>query len=164
MLRRERRRLRQCASDLPLSSAESTADAGGVGSARGEPGADGPDGPDDPDGAPDADSTGGAHSAQGKHGPDDADSTGGAGSTGGTALTHSVSGTHGPGPTAGGPCTPQTPGGTPLDSPALVDIATTVLDRLGVRVDPAWGLPGRVLPRPATAPSSPLSPPTSERS
>lgn len=51
--------------------------------------------------------------------------------------------------------------GTRLDTPRLVDIAPTVLDRLGIPVDPAWGLPGRVLPRPV--PSLP-SPPTSERS
>ncbi|MFF7308304.1 alkaline phosphatase family protein [Streptomyces sp. NPDC008137] len=47
---------------------------------------------------------------------------------------------------------PAGPGGTRLDSPRLVDIAPTVLDRLGIPVDPAWGLPGRVLPRP-TAPT-----------
>ncbi|MDX3129025.1 alkaline phosphatase family protein [Streptomyces europaeiscabiei] len=59
------------------------------------------------------------------------------------------------------PGTPGTPGGTRLDSPRLVDIAPTVLDRLGIPVDPAWGLRGRVLPRPA---ASPLPPATSERS
>ncbi|MBE4756525.1 alkaline phosphatase family protein [Streptomyces caniscabiei] len=53
--------------------------------------------------------------------------------------------------------------GTRLDSPRLIDIAPTVLDRLGIPVDPAWGLPGHVLPRPVPSPS-PLSPPTSERS
>ncbi|WP_327748200.1 alkaline phosphatase family protein [Streptomyces europaeiscabiei] len=56
---------------------------------------------------------------------------------------------------------PGTPGGTRLDTPRLVDIAPTVLDRLGIPVDPAWGLPGRILPRPA---ASPLPPATSERS
>ncbi|QFR03118.1 sulfatase-like hydrolase/transferase [Streptomyces phaeolivaceus] len=40
---------------------------------------------------------------------------------------------------------------TLLDSPALIDIAPTVLDRLGVPVDPVWGLAGRVLPRPVTS-------------
>ncbi|WP_010043026.1 alkaline phosphatase family protein [Streptomyces chartreusis] len=49
---------------------------------------------------------------------------------------------------------PGVPGGTRLDTPRLVDIAPTVLDRLGIPVDPAWGLQGRVLPRP--------TPPTSE--
>ncbi len=48
---------------------------------------------------------------------------------------------------------PGMPGGTRLDTPRLVDIAPTVLDRLGIPVDPAWGLQGRVLPRP-TAPTS----------
>jgi predicted AlkP superfamily pyrophosphatase or phosphodiesterase len=43
---------------------------------------------------------------------------------------------------------PGVPGGTRLDTPRLVDIAPTVLDRLGIPVDPAWGLPGRALPRP----------------
>ncbi|MFI6370450.1 alkaline phosphatase family protein [Streptomyces sp. NPDC050546] len=47
---------------------------------------------------------------------------------------------------------PAGPGGTRLDTPRLIDIAPTVLDRLGIPVDPAWGLPGRVLPRP-TAPT-----------
>ncbi|MDX2527128.1 alkaline phosphatase family protein [Streptomyces europaeiscabiei] len=56
---------------------------------------------------------------------------------------------------------PGTPGGTRLATPRLVDIAPTVLDRLGIPVDPAWGLQGRVLPRPA---ASPLPPATSERS
>ncbi|WP_336559573.1 alkaline phosphatase family protein [Streptomyces brasiliscabiei] len=73
----------------------------------------------------------------------------GAGSSAGAAR---ATGTHG---------TPREPGGPPLDSPALVDIAPTVLDRLGIPVDPAWGLRGRVLPRPTT---SSLSSPTSERS
>ncbi|MDG9708804.1 ectonucleotide pyrophosphatase/phosphodiesterase [Streptomyces sp. DH10] len=49
---------------------------------------------------------------------------------------------------------PGVPGGTRLDTPRLVDIAPTVLDRLGIPVDPAWGLPGRALPPP--------TPPTSE--
>ncbi|GAA2384350.1 ectonucleotide pyrophosphatase/phosphodiesterase [Streptomyces coeruleofuscus] len=49
---------------------------------------------------------------------------------------------------------PGMPGGTGLDTPRLVDIAPTVLDRLGIPVDPAWGLPGRALPPP--------TPPTSE--
>nr|WP_308117074.1 alkaline phosphatase family protein [Streptomyces guryensis] len=48
------------------------------------------------------------------------------------------------------------PAGTILDSPRLIDIAPTVLDRLGIPLDPAWGLQGRVLPRP--------TPPTSDRS
>ncbi|WP_234325713.1 hypothetical protein [Streptomyces sp. NRRL S-146] len=48
---------------------------------------------------------------------------------------------------------PARPGGTRLDTPRLVDIAPTVLDRLGIPVDPAWGLQGRVLPGP-TAPTS----------
>ncbi|MER5508200.1 alkaline phosphatase family protein [Streptomyces sp. NPDC002766] len=55
---------------------------------------------------------------------------------------------------------PGMPGGTRLDTPRLVDIAPTVLDRLGVPVEPAWGLPGRVL----AGPLSLTSPPTSERS
>jgi arylsulfatase A-like enzyme len=59
------------------------------------------------------------------------------------------------------PGTAGTPGGTRLDSPRLVDIAPTVLDRLGLPVDPARGLRGRVLPRPAACPPSPS---TSERS
>lgn len=65
---------------------------------------------------------------------------------------------------------PGMPGGGLLDTPRLIDIAPTVLDRLGIPVDPAWGLRGRVLPRPATSlsppspPLSPSSPPTSERS
>lgn len=49
---------------------------------------------------------------------------------------------------------PGMPGGTRLDTPRLIDIAPTVLDRLGIPVDPAWGLRGRALPRP--------TPPTSE--
>lgn len=48
---------------------------------------------------------------------------------------------------------PDGPGGTPLDEPRLVDIAPTVLDRLGIPVDPGWGLEGRPLPR-HTAPTS----------
>ena len=48
---------------------------------------------------------------------------------------------------------PARPGGTRLDTPCLIDIAPTVLDRLGIPVDPAWGLQGRVLPGP-TAPTS----------
>ncbi|GAA3848922.1 alkaline phosphatase family protein [Streptomyces coacervatus] len=40
--------------------------------------------------------------------------------------------------------------GTRLDTPRLIDIAPTVLDRLGIPVDPAWGLQGRALPRPTT--------------
>ncbi|UUU26192.1 alkaline phosphatase family protein [Streptomyces sp. DSM 40750] len=56
---------------------------------------------------------------------------------------------------------PGTPAGTLLDTPRLIDIAPTVLDRLGIPVDPAWGLRGRALPRPTT---SLPSPPTSERS
>ncbi|MEU2908611.1 alkaline phosphatase family protein [Streptomyces massasporeus] len=51
------------------------------------------------------------------------------------------------------PGAPGRPGGTRLDTPRLVDIAPTVLDRLGIPVDPAWGLQGRVLPGP-TAPTS----------
>ncbi|MFF4799506.1 alkaline phosphatase family protein [Streptomyces sp. NPDC001351] len=50
------------------------------------------------------------------------------------------------------PHSPRPPGAR-LDSPRLIDIAPTVLDRLGIPVDPAWGLQGRVLPRP-TAPTS----------
>jgi arylsulfatase A-like enzyme len=42
---------------------------------------------------------------------------------------------------------PGVPGGTRLDTPRLVDIAPTVLDRLGIPVNPAWGLQGRALPR-----------------
>ncbi|MGW0474776.1 alkaline phosphatase family protein [Streptomyces coeruleorubidus] len=48
---------------------------------------------------------------------------------------------------------PGVPGGTRLDTPRLVDIAPTVLDRLGIPVDPTWGLPGRAL-RPPTPPTS----------
>lgn len=44
-------------------------------------------------------------------------------------------------------------GGTLLDTPRLIDIAPTVLDRLGIPLDPAQGLPGHALPRP-TAPTS----------
>lgn len=54
---------------------------------------------------------------------------------------------------------PGMSGGARLDTPRLVDIAPTVLDRLGIPVDPAWGLQGRVL----HAPAPPLSPPTPER-
>ncbi|MFJ8591396.1 alkaline phosphatase family protein [Streptomyces sp. NPDC093598] len=43
---------------------------------------------------------------------------------------------------------PGMPAGTRLDTPRLIDIAPTVLDRLGIPVDPAWGLQGRVLVRP----------------
>src|SRR3954470_21026612 len=43
---------------------------------------------------------------------------------------------------------PGMPGGTVLDTPRLIDLAPTVLDRLGVPIDPAWGLQGRVLPGP----------------
>ncbi|MER7564226.1 alkaline phosphatase family protein [Streptomyces sp. NPDC097941] len=43
---------------------------------------------------------------------------------------------------------PGVPGGTPLDTPRLIDLAPTVLDRLGIPMDPAWGLQGRVLPGP----------------
>ncbi|MFF9037648.1 alkaline phosphatase family protein [Streptomyces sp. NPDC014892] len=56
---------------------------------------------------------------------------------------------------------PRAFGGTPLDSPRLIDIAPTVLDRLGIPLDPAWNLPGRVLPRTVSSPP-PLT--TSERS
>ncbi|MET9905236.1 alkaline phosphatase family protein [Streptomyces sp. NPDC006476] len=62
---------------------------------------------------------------------------------------------------------PGMPGGTRLDTPRLVDIAPTVLDRLGVPVDPAWGLQGRVLHghgHSCHTSNSPLPPPTSERS
>lgn len=62
---------------------------------------------------------------------------------------------------------PGMPGGTRLDTPRLIDIAPTVLDRLGVPVDPAWGLQGRVLHghgRSCHAPAPPISPPTPERS
>ncbi|MGW0840447.1 alkaline phosphatase family protein [Streptomyces sp. NPDC002787] len=59
------------------------------------------------------------------------------------------------------PGAPGAPGGGRLDTPRLIDIAPTVLDRLGIPVDLSWGLRGRILPRPTT--SSP-SPPTSERS
>ncbi|MDC2957870.1 alkaline phosphatase family protein [Streptomyces gilvifuscus] len=64
---------------------------------------------------------------------------------------------------------PGASGGTRLDTPRLIDIAPTVLDRLGITPDPAWGLQGRVLPRPrpgrsAHDPTSPTSPPTPERS
>jgi hypothetical protein len=55
---------------------------------------------------------------------------------------------------------PGMPGGARLDTPRLVDIAPTVLDRLGIPVDPAWGLQGRVL----EGPLSLTSPPTPERS
>ncbi|MFI6436259.1 alkaline phosphatase family protein [Streptomyces sp. NPDC050759] len=51
---------------------------------------------------------------------------------------------------------PGVPGGTPLDTPRLIDLAPTVLDRLGIPVDPAWGLEGRVLPRTARAPEGDL--------
>ncbi|MGK5694623.1 alkaline phosphatase family protein [Streptomyces sp. URMC 128] len=49
---------------------------------------------------------------------------------------------------------PGMSGGTRLGTPRLIDIAPTVLDRLGIPVDPAWGLQGRALPSP--------TPPTSE--
>ncbi|MFI7014557.1 alkaline phosphatase family protein [Streptomyces sp. NPDC050164] len=48
---------------------------------------------------------------------------------------------------------PGGPAGTRLDTPRLIDIAPTVLDRLGIPVDPLWDLQGRVLPR-RTAPTS----------
>ncbi|MEU7718751.1 ectonucleotide pyrophosphatase/phosphodiesterase [Streptomyces tibetensis] len=57
------------------------------------------------------------------------------------------------GPAGTPPDAPRGRVGTRLDEPRLVDIAPTVLDRLGIPVDPAWGLQGRVLPRP-TAPTS----------
>ena len=57
---------------------------------------------------------------------------------------------------------PGMPGGTRLDTPRLIDIAPTVLDRLGVRVDPAWGLQGRVLHGFGQSCHSPASP-TTER-
>ncbi|MGI5366178.1 alkaline phosphatase family protein [Streptomyces iakyrus] len=44
---------------------------------------------------------------------------------------------------------PGGPAGTRLDTPRLIDIAPTVLDRLGIPLDPAWDLQGRVLPGPA---------------
>ena len=40
---------------------------------------------------------------------------------------------------------PGMPGGTRLDDPGLVDIAPTVLARLGIPLDPKWLLQGRVL-------------------
>ncbi len=164
-----------------------TADAGGVGSTRGEPGVDGRGGSHGAGGLGSSGGTTGTHSIGGTHSPEGADRTAdthgvdGTHSPGGTADPHGVDSTHNPGGTAdthgvdsthtprgavGGPgsprapCTPS-PAGTPLNSPALVDIAPTVLDRLGVPVDPTWGLPGRVLPRPVT---SPLPLPTPERS
>jgi arylsulfatase A-like enzyme len=45
---------------------------------------------------------------------------------------------------------PGVPGGTRLDTPRLIDIAPTVLDRLRIPVDPVWGLQGRILSRPTT--------------
>ncbi|WP_060905987.1 alkaline phosphatase family protein [Streptomyces scabiei] len=60
---------------------------------------------------------------------------------------------------------PGTPAGTRLDSPRLIDIAPTVLDRLGIPLDPAWDLRGRALPRPpAPSAPSPSSSSPSERS
>ncbi|MFI7407967.1 alkaline phosphatase family protein [Streptomyces sp. NPDC049627] len=53
---------------------------------------------------------------------------------------------------------PGLPAGTRLRAPRLIDIAPTVLDRLGIPVDPAWGLPGRILP----GSTSPTSAPTPE--
>ncbi|MFC8143216.1 alkaline phosphatase family protein [Streptomyces paradoxus] len=44
---------------------------------------------------------------------------------------------------------PGGPAGIRLDTPRLIDIAPTVLDRLGIPLDPSWGLQGRVLPGPA---------------
>ncbi|CAM5342706.1 alkaline phosphatase family protein [Streptomyces griseorubiginosus] len=58
---------------------------------------------------------------------------------------------------------PGMAGGTRLDTPRLVDIAPTVLDRLGVRIDPAWGLQGRVLHGHGQSCHAP-APPTTERS
>ncbi len=55
---------------------------------------------------------------------------------------------------------PGTLAGTRLDSPRLVDIAPTVLDRLGIPVDPDWGLAGRVLPGPVMPPPPPVMPRT----
>jgi predicted AlkP superfamily pyrophosphatase or phosphodiesterase len=55
---------------------------------------------------------------------------------------------------------PGGPAGTRLDTPRLIDIAPTVLDRLGIPVDPVWGLQGRILP----SSTSLTSPPTSEGS
>ncbi|WP_128374567.1 alkaline phosphatase family protein [Streptomyces cavernae] len=46
------------------------------------------------------------------------------------------------------------PGGTRLADPRLIDIAPTVLDRLGIGPDAHRDLPGRILPRPATPPGS----------
>ncbi|MFD5595183.1 alkaline phosphatase family protein [Streptomyces griseorubiginosus] len=58
---------------------------------------------------------------------------------------------------------PGMAGGTRLDTPRLVDIAPTALDRLGVRVDPAWGLQGRILHGHGRSCHAP-APPTTERS
>ncbi|MFE9448411.1 alkaline phosphatase family protein [Streptomyces sp. NPDC006739] len=44
---------------------------------------------------------------------------------------------------------PGAPRGARLDAPRLIDIAPTVLDRLGIPADPGHNLPGRVLPPPA---------------
>ncbi|MGW1744724.1 alkaline phosphatase family protein [Streptomyces sp. NPDC002092] len=67
----------------------------------------------------------------------------------GTSTSHDA-------PPHGAPSDNTPPHGLRLDSPRLIDIAPTVLDRLGIPVDPAWGLQGRVLPRPIA--------PTSDRS
>ncbi|WP_020135540.1 alkaline phosphatase family protein [Streptomyces sp. 351MFTsu5.1] len=58
---------------------------------------------------------------------------------------------------------PGMTGGTRLDTPRLVDIAPTALDRLGVHIDPAWGLQGRVLHGRRQSCHAP-APPTTERS
>ena len=50
---------------------------------------------------------------------------------------------------------PGLSGGTRLPAPRLIDVAPTVLDRLGIPVDPAWGLQGRVLPGSTSATSAP---------
>ncbi|MEW2403270.1 alkaline phosphatase family protein [Streptomyces sp. NPDC046862] len=47
---------------------------------------------------------------------------------------------------------PGTPAGTRLDEPRLIDIAPTVLDRLGIDLDPEWQLQGRALPGGSIAP------------
>jgi arylsulfatase A-like enzyme len=56
---------------------------------------------------------------------------------------------------------PGTPGGTRLETPRLIDVAPTVPDRLGISIDPTWGLQGRAL---GHSSASPFSPPTPERS
>ncbi|MEE1831936.1 alkaline phosphatase family protein [Streptomyces sp. SP17KL33] len=150
-----------------------TAPAEDAGSATGEPGAGGPGGASATAGA------GGESATTGTGGEPGTTSTGTKPTTTGAGGESATTGAGGEVRAIGAVATtgtagaiwsprasptvraPRALGGTPLDSPRLIDIAPTVLDRLGIPLDPAWELPGRVLPR--TVPSPPPLP-TSERS